>query len=435
MFVQKKEILDYSRTEKAGAVAKHSTKDAGIEQGNYYASVLPKFYEMPIRARRSMIEAIICGDSSRPVDASSSLIEKSSLSDVLSDTFIENAVGSFALPLGVATNFLINGEDFLIPMAVEESSVLAAASHGAKIIRSGGGFKSTSSEPIMTGQIQFFPAVGINVPQAFEAHKASWLEFSNNILPRLSARGGGVKSLRLVQYQGETMCVIEFDVDTREAMGANIVNTIAERLSLEIHKVMGGRLGIRILTNLTLGRMAEASCSIPSSCFERPGTALTGEEIVSRILDAYRFAEVDIGRATTHNKGVMNGIDPVVIATGNDWRAVEAGAHAYACSTGTYKPMTRWFRTAEGDLGGCLRLPMALGTVGGVTALHPGAQLALKILKNPSAQKLAEIVLCVGLAQNLSALRALATEGIQAGHMHLHKKNSDLRERSGAARY
>lgn len=390
------------------------------------SSRLPGFYELPIGERLRIIERF----GSMVSDEAKAMGNFGALSPELADVFIENAVGTFSLPLGIATNFSINGKDILIPMAVEETSVLAAASHGAKLARKGGGFKTSSTSPIMTGQIQITPAPGIDFNRILQEKKAQFIHAANEWHPRLVARGGGAKDLTWRYIPEINSLILYIDIDTQDAMGANIVNTVCERLSVTINQDIPGEIGLRILTNLTDKRLAKAACRVPAEAFDSP--EFPGLEVVKRIEQAYLFAYHDVYRATTHNKGIMNGIDPVVIATGNDWRAVEAGAHAYCCRHGVYQPMTKWWQNSDGDLEGELELPLAVGTVGGVTKLHPTAQAALKLLGNPSAQGLAEIICAVGLAQNLSALRALSSEGIQRGHMGLHQGNLQMQERQGA---
>jgi len=393
------------------------------------SSRLPGFYELPIGERVKLAKAF----ASLSDIETANLSQFSTISPELADVFIENAIGTFSLPLGVATNFLINGEEILIPMAVEETSVLAAASHGAKLVRRGGGFDTTSSEPIMTGQIQLFLKEAVDFDTILLKNRQTLIDYANRGQDKLLQRGGGAKSISWRHIKEENLLIIHLDIDTRDAMGANIVNTMCERVSGLMPELFDCDIGLRILTNLTDKRTAKAECCIPHSAFDSKG--FSGEEVVDRIEKAYKFAFYDVYRAATHNKGIMNGIDPVVIATGNDWRAIEAGAHAFAARTGTYKPMTLWRVDSNGNLCGVLELPMAVGTVGGVTKLHPSAQASLKLLGNPNARKLAEIICCVGLAQNLSALRALASEGIQKGHMSLHQKNLEMMRRQGATRY
>lgn len=354
------------------------------------------------------------------------LSEYGNLDRRLANLFIENTVGVFSLPLGVAPNFRVNNKDYVIPMAVEESSVLAAASHGAKLTLSRGGFLAkTCKNPSMTGQIQLFPDNSCDYEALLTRHKEEILDYGNRGQERLVSRGGGLKDITWYRIPELSCVVVLVHIATCDAMGANIVNTICEKLSGFLSKILGEcETGLRILTNLTLGRTVEAHCVIAPEALSSEGN---GDLVVDQIISAWEFAWFDVLRASTHNKGVMNGIDPVVIATGNDWRAVEAGAHAFASQSGTYRPLTRWTKNLKGELCGKIEMPLALGVVGGVTKLHPVAQLALKILGNPRASELSEIVASVGLAQNLSALKALATEGIQKGHMGLHQKN--IRER------
>lgn len=386
------------------------------------SSRIPGFYELCSRERMRIAAQF----SELSLEEEQSLHHYGALNPELTDTFIENAIGTFSLPLGVATNFIINKVEFLIPMAVEESSVLAAASHGAKLARAGGGFVTSSSEPIMTGQIQLKFLAG-NPPSDEEltALKPYLLAYANRGQDRLLARHGGAKDLSWYFIAEISSLVLQLQINTGDAMGANIVNTMCEKVSVRLKELFPScELGLRILTNLTTSRIARASCRVPAAAFNN--TNFSGDEVIDRIVDAWKFAWYDVYRATTHNKGVMNGIDPVLIATGNDWRAVEAGAHAYSCRDGHYRPMTLWSKGSDGALYGSLEIPLAVGTVGGVTKLHPSAQAALKLLGRPNAQQLAEIICAVGLAQNLSALRALASEGIQQGHMALHQKNIAL---------
>ena len=391
------------------------------------SSRLPGFYALPSCERLS-----VSAKMTHLSDSEQTAIKQfGSITPELADTFIENAVGTFSLPLGIATNFVINGKDVLVPMAVEESSVIAAASHGAKLARTGGGFTTSSSDPIMTGQIQLFMNESYPYSDILSENKQVILDYANKAQDRLLKRGGGAKDLSWYYIYEINSLVISLHVHTCDAMGANIVNTMCERVSLMLIDELFPKqeLGLRILTNLTDRRIARAECLIPAESFNT--SRLNGVEVINRIYKAWQFAKYDIYRATTHNKGVMNGIDPLLIATGNDWRAVEAGAHAFACRSGSYKPMTTWTVTRSGHLHGEIELPMAVGTVGGVTKLHPTAQAALKLLGQPGSKQLAEIICAVGLSQNLSALRALATEGIQQGHMSLHEKNLNLLRGNG----
>ncbi len=397
------------------------------QTGTPESSRLPGFYEIPAADRRDIVKRFAGLDST---DAEA-MGNYGCLNPELCEVFIENAIGSFELPLGIATNFSINGRELLIPMAVEETSVVAAASHGAKLARTGGGFRTSSTAPVGTGQIQLFPKAGCDWNSILKEQRQSLIEMANEGHERLISRGGGALNLSWRYFSEINSLVIYLDVDTRDAMGANMINSMCERLGKYLHRAIPSELGLRILSNLTDKRLARAHCLVKKEALKNP--EFSGAEVVDRIEKAYEFAAHDIYRAATHNKGVMNGIDPIVIATGNDWRAVEAGAHAYCSRHGKYEPMTRWWKNSDGDLEGSIELALAVGTVGGVTKLHPTAKAALKLLGNPSSQGLAEILCAVGLAQNLSALRALASEGIQKGHMSLHQGNLAM-ARSGATK-
>ena len=332
---------------------------------------------------------------------------------------IENVVGVLPIPLGIAVNFLINGKDYFIPMAIEEPSVVAAASHAAKLARPSGGFQASSTDPIMIGQIQL---VKSRSPRDAEkqilASKKEILNIANQQDPMLISKGGGAKDLRvrILPSLTGTMVIAELMVDCRDAMGANVVNTMAESVAPLLEKLSEGRANLRIISNLADRRVARASVGISKE-------ALGGEAVVDGIVDAYAFAAADPYRCTTHNKGVMNGVTAVCLATGNDTRAIEAGAHAYASRTGHYSPLTRWNKNDNGDLEGFIEIPAAVGIIGGITAVHPTAKICLKILGVKSAKELGEVLASVGLAQNLAALRALVAEGIQRGHMSLHARN------------
>lgn len=403
-----------------GAKQKPATAPSDKLPTEQDSSRLPGFYELPVGERLQTVAKVTHLSESDKF----SMGQFGALNGELTDVFIENAIGTFSLPLGIATNFLINGEDVLVPMAVEESSVLAAASHGAKLARVGGGFKTSATPPVMTGQIQVFLKKECAYDELLQSRKADLLGLANRGQDSLLARGGGALDLDWHYIKEMHSLVLHLYIDTREAMGANIVNTMCERVSTLLPNILPCELGLRILTNLTDRRRARAECLIPASAFNSP--EFNGQDVVDRIEKAYLFGFYDRYRAATNNKGIMNGIDPVLIATGNDWRAAEAGAHAWAAREGTYRPLAVWKKTLRGDLHGSLELPMAVGVVGGVTKLHPTAQASLKIMGNPDASRLAQIVVATGLAQNLSALRALASEGIQRGHMGLHQKNLDL---------
>ncbi len=340
------------------------------------------------------------------------------------DKMIENVVGTFNLPLGIATNFQINGRDVLIPMVVEEPSIVAGASYAAKLVRAGGGFQTSSTAPLMIGQVQL---VNISDPgrARFDilSRKEEILALANRQSTSLLALGGGAKDVEVRMFESSpmgAMLVVHLIIDCRDAMGANAINSMAEKVAPLLEQISGGRAYLRILSNLSDRRLSCARAIVPPSALERDG--LSGEEVVEGILWAYAFAAVDPYRATTHNKGILNGIDPVLIATGNDWRAIEAGAHAYAARAGQYTSLSTWERDDEGNLVGTIEMPLAVGIVGGATKVHPAAQTALKLLNIAHAHELAEICVCAGLASNLAAMRALATEGIQRGHMGLHAR-------------
>jgi hydroxymethylglutaryl-CoA reductase len=337
---------------------------------------------------------------------------------------IENVVGIHGLPMGIAPNFAINGREILIPMAIEEPSVVAAASFMAKIVRDAGGFTTCSSEPVMIGQMQ---VLDVSDPWAARfdlvCQKQRLLDLANETDPVVVSLGGGARDLE-VRVFAETpagpMLVVHLLYDTRDAMGANTVNTAVEALTPLVEEITGGRVHLRILSNLADRRLARAKCVIPPELLAFGD--FEGEHVVQGIVDAYAFAVVDPYRAATHNKGIMNGIDAVAMACGQDWRAIEAGAHTYAARDGRYTSLSTWTRDREGNLVGTLELPLAVGTIGGATRVHPGAQVALKVLGVQTARQLAEVMAAVGLAQNLGALRALSTEGIQRGHMTLHAR-------------
>jgi hydroxymethylglutaryl-CoA reductase len=344
------------------------------------------------------------------------------------DGMIENVIGTFELPMGVAANFQVNGRDVLVPMAVEEPSVVAAASYMAKLARECGGFETSSTAPLMRAQIQ---VLGLTDPQgarlALLREKDRILALANTRDKVLVELGGGCRDIEVHIFADTPrgpMAVVHLIVDVRDAMGANTVNTMAEAVAPLVEEITGGAVRLRILSNLADLRLARARVRLTPAVLAT--RERSGEEIIEGILDAWAFAAVDPYRAATHNKGIMNGIDPVVVATGNDWRAIEAGAHAYAARTGRYTSLTAWEKDGSGALVGSIEMPMAMGLVGGATKTHPLARVALKILGVRSAQELAEIAVAVGLAQNLGALRALATEGIQRGHMALHARNIAL---------
>ncbi|GGA78788.1 hydroxymethylglutaryl-CoA reductase, degradative [Ornithinibacillus halotolerans] len=388
------------------------------------SSRIPGFYKKTIEERRELLkQALEFSD-----DDLSVLASQEALPIETADKMIENVIGTFPLPLGLGLNFLINGKDYIIPMAVEEPSIVASASHIAKIVRDAGGFKTEASERIMIGQIQ---VVGC---KDFDYAKESILNVKNELIkaanatyPSIVARGGGARDLdvRILNDSPNSnygkMLVVHVYIDTCDAMGANIINTMVESLAPTVEEITEGKVYLRILSNLADRCIAKATCVIPPELLVTGD--YSGEEVRDGVISAFEFADSDPYRAVTHNKGIMNGIDPVIIATGNDWRAVEAGAHAYASRFGSYRSMTKWSVDAEGNLVGELELPMSIGTVGGAIRVHPISQLAHKMLKTESASELAQVIVAVGLAQNLGALKALVTDGIQKGHMALHSRS------------
>ncbi len=341
------------------------------------------------------------------------------------DAMVENVIGSFELPLGVATNFLINGRDYLIPMAVEEPSVVAAASNMARLARPHGGFTASHTAPIMRAQVQVLRCTDIHAARVrLLSASEEIIALANQQDPLLVSLGGGCVGIDVHLFEDSpigSLLVLHLLVDVRDAMGANAVNTMAEAVAPLIEKISGGEVRLRILSNLADKRLARATVCIP--CEALATAEFSGERVAEGIVEACALAIIDPYRAATHNKGIMNGIDPLVLATGNDWRAIEAGAHAYAAHHGQYTALSRWERDGSGNLLGSIELPMALGLVGGATKSHPAAQAALALLDVSSATELSGVAAALGLAQNLGALRALATEGIQRGHMALHARN------------
>ncbi len=383
-------------------------------------SRLPGFYAKPLKERGQMV-----ADQAGLSPAELSALDGSAgLTVGQADHMIENVIGLHSLPLGVAVNFLVNGREVLVPMALEEPSVVASASFMARLARAGGGFTAHSTEPEMIGQIQVLDVVDPSSARLrLLENKARLLDLANQVDPVIVKWGGGARDVevRLVETSPTgPFLVVHLIYDTRDAMGANAVNTACEALAPAVEQIAGGRVHLRILSNLADRRLAFARCQIP--CQELAFDQFSGERVRDGILEAYAFAAADPYRAATHNKGIMNGVDAVVIATGNDWRAVEAGAHAYAARSGRYTSLSTWGKDKEGRLVGTLEMPLAVGIVGGATKVHPTAQAALKLLGVSHAHELAEIIVSVGLAQNLAALRALATEGIQRGHMSLHAR-------------
>jgi hydroxymethylglutaryl-CoA reductase len=358
-------------------------------------------------------------------DADAHVFGRGGLPLSLANGMIENVFGTFELPIGIATNFTVNGRDYLIPMAVEEPSVVAAASYMARLARTCGGFQTSSTGPIMRGQVQ---VLGLSDPHGARARvlreRDAIMTAANAKDKVLISLGGGCRDIEVHVFEDTpvgAMIAVHLLVDVRDAMGANTVNTMAETVAPLIEEITGGVVRLRILSNYADLRLARAMVRLSPEALKTEDYA--GERIASGILEACALAIVDPYRAATHNKGIMNGIDPVVVATGNDWRAIEAGAHVWASRSGRYTSLTHWEIDNRGWLVGTLEMPMALGLVGGATKTHPAARAALKILGVQTAQELAEVTVAVGLAQNMAALRALATEGIQKGHMALHARN------------
>jgi len=359
---------------------------------------------------------------------------------------IENVIGETQLPMGIATNFLINGKDYLVPMCIEEPSVVAAASKAAKLAREAGGFRASATDPIMIGQIQIVDVADCaKAAEAVMQLKDELMHMLDNIDPILAKYGGGPRDLRarVLKTDGGCMLIAELLVDVRDAMGANAINTMLETIAPRIVEITGGRSLLRIISNLATERMARAEAVWKKNVLgedairiigrlsgeepARPSAALSreafGEQAINDVLRAFWFADHDQHRATTHNKGTMNGIDAVTIATGNDWRAVESGAHSYAAISGRYRSLTKYWKDRDGNLHGSIELPLAVATIGGATRTHPIAKIAQKILGVKSSQELAQVIASVGLAQNFAALYAMATTGLQAGHMKLHASN------------
>jgi len=386
-------------------------------------SRIPKFYQANIPER---LEILRERGVLNKQDFFALLNHEIVLTAEQADKMIENVIGVFGFPMALGLNFLINEKSYLVPMVVEEPSIVAAVSSAAKTIRNSGGFKSISDEPMMIGQIQI---VDVNHPSkvqhAILREKEEIINLANSLHPKMIARGGGVKDLEVIIHPGAThkgdMVVVHLMVNTRDAMGANLVNSMCEGVASLIEKISDGKVFLRILSNLTDRAMVRASCRIPTNLLD--GKGYSGEEVRDGIILANEFAYVDPYRAATHNKGIMNGIDAVAISTGNDWRAIEAAAHAYAARGHSYTSLTHWNRTDDGELYGVLEIPLKVGIVGGSLESNPAVGIAHRILNATSAKELAEVMGAVGLAQNFAALRALVTEGIQQGHMTLHARS------------
>lgn len=398
---------------------KHSEKNT---MADLVTSRLSGFHKLPVADRLGTISRMM----RLSVDEVSALQGANALTTDMANQMIENAIGTFSLPLGLGLNLQVNGRDYIVPMAVEEPSVVAAVSFAAKIAREGGGFNAEADDPIMIGQVQVTGyGDASEASKALVAHKEELLALANSFHPAMLARGGGAKDIEVRVLpapegaRGEPILVLHLFIDTQEAMGANLINTMCEGVAPLVEQLTGGKVFLRILSNLADRRLARASVRIPVSSLA--DFDLPGEAIAEGIVQASRFAQADPYRAATHNKGVMNGIDSVAIATGQDWRSIEAGAHAFACRDGQYRPLSTW-TLEEGHLVGRIELPLALGTVGGSIRVHPQVQAALKVLRVSSARELSMVMAAVGLSQNFAAVRALGSVGIQKGHMALHAR-------------
>lgn len=381
-------------------------------------SQLPGFYKVTVAERHTLVSDATGVD----VHEIRRALDGGGLDPETADKFVENVLGTYSLPYGVTLNVRVNGQDHVVPMVVEEPSVVAAASNAAKMVRAGGGFSAEIDPPLMISQVQLTHVKDADAAKrAILGAKDEILAAANDAAPGLVTRGGGARELevRVLGEPVDEMIVVHILVDCRDAMGANLVNTIAEAVADRLAALANGHVGLRILSNLCDRRCVRVRCRVPAKVLATEH--MDGSAVIDGIVNASRFAELDPYRAATHNKGVMNGIDAVVIATGNDWRAVEAGAHAFAARSGRYAPLSIWRRDGD-DLVGFIELPLALGTVGGTLRVHPSARLSLKMMGVTEAGDLAAIAASVGLASNLAAVRALATDGIQRGHMALHAR-------------
>ena len=386
-------------------------------------SRLSGFYKLSVEDRRNKV-AQLSGLSPEEIDA---LASHGELSEAAADRMIENVIGTMSLPVGVATNFVIDGKPYLIPFCVEESSIVAAASNMAKRCLVNGGFRTNNDDPVMIAQIQVLDLPDVEeAAEAVLTAKYELMAMCNSLPSTMIKLGGGCKDIitRSIDSMSGRMLIVHLLVDTRDAMGANAVNTMAELVSGKIEEITGGRVHLRILSNLATHRLAKVEATFTPEELSDDGTRENGSKIISGILEAHHFAMADPYRAATHNKGIMNAISAIALACGQDWRAIEAGCHAWAAvEEGTYTSMTRWSRNDDGNLVGRIETPMAVGIVGGASKVHPAARANLSILGVESAQELAGIMAAAGIAQNLGAMRALATSGIQAGHMKWHAKN------------
>jgi hydroxymethylglutaryl-CoA reductase len=387
-----------------------------MDERQTVSSRISGFYRKPLHSRLQVITdtGLLSQESCQYLAAGGTL------DPALADRISENVIACHSLPLAVALNFRINGRDVLVPMAVEEPSIVAAASNAARLVRLSGGFFAEATPPIMTTQVQLDEVPDVELArQRILEDKEELIAVANRAIPNMVRRGGGCQDLEVrILDAEEGLLVVHLYVHVGDAMGANLVDSVAEAIAPEIQRHAGGRIGLRILSNLPVRRTVRVSARVSSE-------AVGGEEMAHGILRASRFASLDIFRAVTHNKGVMNGVDAVALATGQDWRSIEAGAHAWAAMSGSYQPLATWEATEDG-LQGTLEMPMAVGTVGGTTRVHPGVRAAFELMQIDSARDLAEIIAAAGLASNLAALRALAGEGIQRGHMRLHHRKAGI---------
>jgi hydroxymethylglutaryl-CoA reductase len=392
------------------------------------SSRIPGFYKLSLSERRKKLVEALGLDEAAAAQLDGALLDEDTATHM-----VENVVAVYGLPLGVGLNFQVNGKDYLVPMCVEEPSVVAAASNAAKMVRAGGGFTAEADDPIMISQVQLCDVADtVHAKRRIEAHASEIVALCDKAYPSLVARGGGTRGIEVRVLEPESthrkgMLAVHLHVDCRDAMGANLVNTIAEAVADRLAELAAAKVGLRILSNLADRRCVRVSCRVPAEALATDGH--DGASVVDGIVSASRFAELDPYRAATHNKGIMNGVDAVVIATGNDWRGVEAGAHAFAATRGAhggYGPLAIWRKGKDGALEGRIEMPMAVGTVGGTLRVHPGARLGLKILGTERASDLGMVMAAVGMASNLAALRAMASEGIQRGHMSLHARSVAL---------
>lgn len=385
---------------------------------------LNKFYK---KSRPDRVKALHLAEAISQRDYDILKLDQLELSDEVADRMIENVVAKYELPFGIAMNFVVDGNELLVPMVTEEPSVIAASSNAGKMIGESGGFQTLMDSRLLIGQIALKNVADTAEAERIVADKENeLLELANAAYPSILKYGGGARKMTTriieadVEYETPAFFVVHLMVDTGEAMGANIVNTMVESLAPYLEELTGGESLMNILSNYSTESLVTATCSIEPKYLATK--TMAGEDVRDRIIEATQFATVDPYRAVTHNKGIMNGIDSVLVATGNDWRAVEAGVHAYASRSGQYRSLTRWSKGEDGNLQGELTMPLSVGSVGGTLSIHPTAQFAYRLLKEPNAKELSRILACVGLAQNLAAVRALVTDGIQKGHMGLQAR-------------